>query len=62
MHFEPIGLVVDKDDMHTFYIPMNQCRIIYKNMKAGVKWPQCSPVYDITREQAAFILNNFEEE
>lgn len=38
------------------YIPAKQVGIIAKNLKEGKSYIEASPLYPITREQAAFIL------
>ena len=42
----------------THLIPARQVRVIYNNLKKGIGYPTCSPMYDVTREQVAFILTN----
>lgn len=39
------------------YIPAKQVRIIRHNWGLGIKFPEVSPTYPITREQLAFIVS-----
>jgi len=67
LYFGPEGLItgVDNDDsrcVRTSYIPMRHCRIIWERLINGSAFVTCSPLYVITRQQAAFILANWETE
>ncbi len=45
-------------EMITEYVPAKQVQVIKKNLKRGVPYPQCSPMYDVSREAVAFIMVN----
>lgn len=59
MYFDTDGLVMRQDQDSKSYIPMEHCRIIYDNLCKGMFYKYASPVYDISREQAAYILTHF---
>lgn len=61
MYFDRDGhLVLEEIPKHSIQmIPVNHVDIIYWNLKAGKDYIQSSPYLSITREQAAFILNNY---
>lgn len=40
-------------------IPKHHVHIIYWNLKADKTWENCHPMLAVTREEAAFILNNY---
>lgn len=42
-----------------YYIPVKHVDIIYWNLIEGKDFVDASPVYPLTREQAAFILANY---
>ena len=59
MYLDPkLGLVTDDQGNQKLYIPWKQVRIALKNMEMGKPFDLCSPMHPLTREQAAFILQN----
>jgi len=50
------------DNVWLTYIPAKHVKIAYDNLKKGKDYSVCSPVYEITREIAAFILCYYKEE
>lgn len=40
------------------YIPANAVRSIVDNLRSGIGYPECSPLYDIPRDVIAFILTD----
>ena len=40
------------------YIPARHVRNIRQQLNRGVKWPEASALYPVTREQFAFIVTN----
>lgn len=42
----------------TSYIPARHVHIIRMNLLKGKRWNLASPLYEITREQAAFIFTH----
>lgn len=44
------------EGVYCSYLPWRHCYIAYNNLMAGQPWWLCSPMYEITREVAAFIL------
>lgn len=44
------------------FIPARHVSIIYARLKKGLSPTLASPVYPINREQAAYILNNYQED
>jgi hypothetical protein len=63
MYFGTTGdLCCGEDGFHRFSIPAKHVEIAYWNLIDGKDWETCSPVYHLTREQAAFILANYRPE
>jgi hypothetical protein len=64
MHFLEDGTLVtgpreterDMGVCRSLYIPPHHVEIIRQNLIDGMGWSECSPVYPVTKEIAAFIL------
>lgn len=46
---------------HVQLISKKQVEIIYKNIKKGCSYKDASPLFDLTREQFAWLVNNKEK-
>lgn len=53
------NLIIKKENNKIHYIPFKFIKMIYINLINGKEYWKASAVYEITREQAAFILTNF---
>lgn len=49
------------DENHVTFVSGAHVRLAIKNLKNGAKWNSCSPVLDISRREAAYLLANGDE-
>lgn len=59
MYFNESGLVFQVFKGRELFIPWTYIHKIYKGLKAGKQYNFASPVVNITREQAGFILAEY---
>jgi hypothetical protein len=59
MHFNEKNDFIIQATPYKAYIPAKFVEMIYWRLQEGIEYYLASNVYDITREQAGFILANY---